>query len=282
MALFQCNFFSSVLCFGTNIDVFIPSVTADDVINHRKAPYSDPVARYQVLYLLHGAYDDHTNWVLQTSIVRYAQERCLAVIMPSTSNSFYQNMVYGSAYDTFLTKELPRFIESSFPISTRREDTFVAGNSMGGYGALKLAFEQPERFWACASLSGALDIVDNIRSFSTGNISGPFKFDCLFSDPRPSAVEGTDADLFSLITKRKRENRPLPKVFQTCGTEDFLYASNCRSRKKFQELGVDLTYEEHSGIHGWKYWDENICRVLDWFPLTHKPVPVKAYKGGEK
>lgn len=272
MALFQCNFFSTALCFGTNVDVFLPSATPDDAADCGKLHYAAEETRFQVLYLLHGAYDDHTNWLLQTSIARYAQDRCLAVVMPSASNSFYQDMFYGSAYFTYLSEELPRFIESLFPVSPRREDTFVAGNSMGGYGALRLAFEQPERFCACASLSGAIDLGECIRLFSDSGIPGPFRFDCIFSDAVPRSVEKTDADLFRLIAGRKRQGRPLPKIFQTCGTGDFLYESNRRSRRKLSELGVDLTYEEHPGIHGWKYWDENVCRVLDWLPLARGPV----------
>lgn len=267
MALLQCNFFSTTLCFGTNVDVFLPSVTPNDEISR---PYEG--GRFQVLYLLHGAYDDHTSWLLQTSITRYAQDRCLAVVMPSVSNSFYQDMLYGSAYLTYLTEELPRFVESLFPVSTRRQDTFIAGNSMGGYGALRLAFEQPERFCACASLSGAIDLAENIHLFSEGSVPGPFRFDCIFSDQALSDIPNTDADLFHLIGERREEGRPLPKVFQTCGTEDFLYPANRVSRGKLLELGVDLTYEEHPGVHGWKYWDENICRILDWLPLARGSV----------
>lgn len=272
MALFQCNFFSTALSFGSNVDVFLPSVMPGYETDRDKQVYAEAGKRFQILYLLHGAYDDHTNWLLQTSIVRYAQDRCLAVVMPSASNSFYQDMYYGSAYFTYLSKELPQFIESMFPVSTRREDTFVAGNSMGGYGALKLAFEQPERFCACASLSGAIDLAECIRLFSKGSIQGPFRFDCVFSPDTLRDVEETDANLFRLIAGRRRQGRPLPKVFQTCGTEDFLYDLNRRSRRKLAELGVDLTYEEHPGVHGWKYWDENICRVLDWLPLARGPV----------
>lgn len=253
--------------------MFLPSVTPDDDAEScKKRHYAEEGEQFQVLYLLHGAYDDHTNWLLQTSIARYAQERCLAVVMPSASNSFYQDMFYGSAYFTYLSEELPRFIESLFPVSTRRADTFVAGNSMGGYGALRLAFEQPERFCACASLSGAIDLVECVRLFSEGGIPGPFRFDCIFSDAALRNMENADADLFCLIGGRKQQGRMLPKVFQTCGTEDFLYDSNRRSRRKLLELGVDVTYEEHPGVHGWKYWDENICRVLDWLPLACGPV----------
>lgn len=267
MGFFQVNFFSPTLCFNTDIDVFIPTPNSDEILNHKKSEYLHDGAKFQVLYLLHGAYGDYTDWMRLTGIERYAQEHKLAVVMPSASNSFYQNMYEGSDYLTYLTEELPEFIAALFPVSRKREDTFVAGLSMGGYGAVKLAFEKPEQYAACASLSGAIDICGVIEGIRQGKISGPFQFDAIFETG--FEVKGTNADLFALIQKRKEEKRPFPKVFQTCGTEDFIYETNVEARLKMEELGVDLTYEEYPGIHDWDYWDTHIQRALDWFPLKN-------------
>src|SRR4051795_10646195 len=111
-----------------------------------------------VLYLLHGLSDDHTAWLRNTSIDRYAAARGLAVVMPQVQRSFYADEVHGGRYWTFLSEELPEVVGSFFRVSTRREDTYVAGLSMGGYGALKWALREPHRFAAAASLSGALDL----------------------------------------------------------------------------------------------------------------------------
>ena len=80
--------------------------------------------------------------------------------MPQVHRSFYADEAHGCRFWTFLSEELPAVVASFFRVSTRREDTFVAGLSMGGYGALKWALRQPERFAAAASLSGALDVAD--------------------------------------------------------------------------------------------------------------------------
>jgi S-formylglutathione hydrolase FrmB len=96
-----------------------------------------------VLYLLHGLSDDDTAWLRRTSIERYVSELGLAVVMPQVHRSFYSDELHGLRYWTFLSDELPQLVDSFFHVSTRREDTFVAGLSMGGYGALKWALRQP-------------------------------------------------------------------------------------------------------------------------------------------
>ena len=270
MAFFQVNFFSPTLCFNTDIDVFIPTPNSDELLNHKRSDYFGDGAKFQTLYLLHGAYGDYTDWMRLTSIEKYAQNHKLAVVMPSASNSFYQDMEYGSAYLTYLTKELPAFAQTVFPLSTRRENRFVAGLSMGGYGALRLAMQCPEQYAACASLSGAIDMVGILQSIQRGEIGGPTRWAELFRDP--SAVAGTDADIFALIAKRQAEGRALPRVFQSCGTEDFTLSANRSARDKMRALGVDLTYEEHPGIHDWDYWDTHIQRALDWMGLAGDSV----------
>ena len=111
-----------------------------------------------MLYLLHGLSDDHTAWLRYTSIERYATARGLAVVMPAVHRSFYADEAHGHAYWQFVSEELPRIVAAFFRLSERPEDTFVAGLSMGGYGALKLGLHHPERFAAVASLSGAVDV----------------------------------------------------------------------------------------------------------------------------
>ena len=122
---------------------------------------------FPLLYLLHGLSDDHTAWVRYTSIERYADAYGLAVVMPQVHRSFYTDQAHGGAFWTFLAEELPELVQRFFVVSARREDTFVAGLSMGGYGALRWALRRPGRFAAAASLSGALD-VDALRAAVDG------------------------------------------------------------------------------------------------------------------
>lgn len=280
MAFIQTHFFSTSLCFGTDLNVFIPTPNVDELMVPGGADYYHPGAKFQVLYLLHGGYGDYTDWMRLTSIERYAQAHKLAVIMPSASNSFYQNMHYGSDYLTYVTEELPELCQSLFPISCKRENTFVGGLSMGGYGAVKVALTKPESFSHAFSLSGALDVMATLESVSDGNRMSPlnpYTGEHTFA-MNPVAVfgttdvRGTDADLFALAEKVKQEGGPLPRLFQSVGTEDFLWASNQGAREKFRALGMDVTYEEHPGAHEWNYWDTNVQRALNWLPLTGSTV----------
>ncbi len=270
MAFIHTNFFSPTLGFNTDINVFIPTPNSDEILNHKASDYFYDGARFQLLYLLHGAYGDYTDWMRLTSIEKYAQNHKLAVVMPSASNSFYQDMYRGSAYLTYLTEELPQFVQALFPVSTKRENTFTAGLSMGGYGALKLALIKPEKYSCAASLSGALDLAGLMQDLKTGDVEGPFRPQSLFESP--DRIEGSDADLFALMAELKKSGKPLPRIFQSCGTEDFIYPLNCSAKEKMKKLGVDLTYEEHPGIHDWNYWDTNIQHVLDWLPLAESAV----------
>ena len=97
------------------------------------------------LYLLHGLSDDDTVWMRRTAIERCAGNRYLAVVMPDGDRSFYSDMIDGSRYFAYVTDELPRLMEATFPLSRERQGRFVAGLSMGGWGAFKAALNLPGR-----------------------------------------------------------------------------------------------------------------------------------------
>ncbi len=268
MAFFHMNFFSPTLLVGTDVNVFIPTPDSGELSTGQDIGYFHDGVKYPVLYLLHGAYGDYSDWARLTGIERYAQAHKIAVVMPSADNSFYQDMYRGGKYLTYFTRELPDYIARLFPVSTKREDTFVAGLSMGGYGAVRVAFEVPERFGAAASLSGAIDLLAALGDAEKEPHRPPFYWDAIFADP--GKVEGSDADLFALAQKRLAEGRKLPPIYQTVGTEDLIYPANLSAKKKLEELGLELTYAEHPGIHDWEFWDAHIRDVLDWLPI--RPV----------
>lgn len=260
MALLHVNFFSEVLGMCMNMDVILPQSTKGQIgmEGNRKD------GKYPVLYLLHGMSDDHTIWQRRTSIERYVSELGIAVVMPTVHLSFYTDMKYGLKYWTFISEELPRICREFFPnMSDRREDTFAAGLSMGGYGALKLGLRASETFGAVACLSGALDMTASLKSGAINDPSGVFRN--IYGSVEE--MVGSDEDLMAVAKRLKESNKALPKVYIWCGTEDFLYEQNLTAKKTLTELGYDLTYEESAGDHQWKYWDEKIQRVLEWLPL---------------
>lgn len=264
MAFLQCNFYSQVLHSNVVIGVILPSPDSSEVLSRGDSKYFHPGILYQTLYLFHGAYGDCSDWMRFTSIERYAQQRKIAVVMPSAQNSFYQDMYLGEQYLTYVAEELPRFVQTLFPLSNRREDTFTAGLSMGGYGALKVALTKPEQYACAASLSGAVDLAGLAADPSVAN-AHPFRFEQIFRDPMH--LSGTEADLFHMIQTLRQEGRPIPKLFLSCGTEDFLYPFHQRAKSILPALGADAHFEDHPGAHTWEYWDAHIQNALDWMPL---------------
>lgn len=263
MALFHCNFFSQTLFQNTNMYVIVPTPDSDELLNNKKTEYFKPGKKYQTLYLLHGGFGDYSDWVRFTSIEKYAQENKVAIVMASVGNSFYMDMSHGGKYFTYISEEVPKFARAMFPLSDKREDNFVAGLSMGGYGAFKLALAKPEMFACAASLSGAVDAISTMEMPPA--VGGGINFNDICDDI--NKIKGTESDLLYTCEKLKKENADIPKLYQACGTEDFIYDMNVAVRDKIRELGLDLTYEEGPGGHTWDFWDEYIKKALAWFPL---------------
>ncbi|MFD3261031.1 alpha/beta hydrolase [Paenibacillus lentus] len=261
MALIQCRFFSEVLGLSTSMTVILPQ-RAKSQIGMRGSEISGPIP---TLYLLHGLSDDDSIWLRRTSLERYVSELGLAVVMPQVGVSFYTDMDAGKRYWTFISEELPYICRSFFPLSEHREDTFVAGLSMGGYGAFKLALRKPGVFSAAASLSGALDVSVNRIDEARRSIDNQSLYRQIFGSQGP---QGTQDDLFKLLETVDPGTAPL--LYQCCGTEDFLYEDNVRFRDACIGAGFDLTYEEGPGTHDWTYWDARIQDVLAWLPLKTK------------
>ena len=241
MAFLRMDFKSEVLNSGTSVNIILPE-------------RRDPDKPLPVMYLLHGYTDDESAWCRQTSVERYARYRNTAIVMPNAYNSFYTDMKNGvyNCY-SYITEELVPFCRESFNLSPRREDTFVAGLSMGGYGAFKLALLKPEMFSAAASFSGAMDMerIANDRDMTM-----------VFDSP----VKGSVNDLFHLA---ENIGAVKPRLYQWCGTEDFLYADNVKFRDFMQKLDFDYTYKEGSGDHDWKCWDDQVRKVFAFMGIEN-------------
>jgi putative tributyrin esterase len=252
MAFIECHYFSETLGMSTSMNVILPQTTKGQIGLEGKSSGTT----HPVLFLLHGLSDDHTIWMRRTSIERYASAYGLAVVMPNVHRSFYTNMEQGYRYWDFISRELPQVARSFFPLAHERERTFVAGLSMGGYGAFKLGLTHPEQYGAAASLSGAMDVQ------ALANSRDPKEFSRIFGDLE--RIPGTNNDLFTLADRLKTSGTTQPRLFQCCGTEDFLYEDNIRFRDHCLGLGLQLEYEQEPGTHEWGYWDAKIQRVLAW------------------
>jgi len=259
MALMHVNFFSNTLGMCVQMDVIIPQRTIER--EGCKTP-----GKYPTLYLLHGMSDDHTIWQRRTSIERYADQYSLAVVMPSTHLGWYTDLPHGGRYWTYISEELPAICRDFFPsMSDKREETFAAGLSMGGYGAMKLGLRASDTFSKVASLSGGVDAVRLVRE-SLGETPAMKAFWENTFGPADKAVGGFN-DLFAAAEELKASGKPLPEIYMWCGHQDFLYQDNLAMRDHLNKLGYSLTYEEAPGDHQWKYWDEKIQTVLTWLKI---------------
>lgn len=264
MAYLQTHCFSKALGMNVSFDVILPENTGTTMIGMEG---SEKVDLAPTLYLLHGLSDDHSIWMRRTSIERYVAPLGIAVVMPNVHRSFYANFKDGPAYFDFVAEELPELCRGFFHLSDRREDNHLAGLSMGGYGAFKIALRHPERFASAASLSGALDRdFDTLRDDQRREVEGIFAHLGSFS--------GSDNDLLHLVDECGDTK---PRLWQWCGTEDFLYGDNQRFKDHIAGKGFDHTYLEGPGDHSWGHWDENIQVALEWMfaPPSQEDTPAQ-------
>ena len=244
MAFLQIQFFSAALNVASTVNVILPEANQGIGMGA-----SRDAALPKVLYLLHGYSDDHSIWMRRTSVERYAANHNLAVIMPAVNHSFYCNEVHGERYWDYVSEELPRTMHRFLRLSDRPEDTFVAGLSMGGYGAMRLALTYPERFAAAASFSGAVDLnaeFDETRRERWERIFGE----------GVTGIAGTEADNMHLM-KIHADAPKKPWLYVSCGTKDFLYGMHERFVPALKENGWDVTaYDKPDAVHEWGFWDK--------------------------
>jgi putative tributyrin esterase len=258
MILTEVSFFSESLVLNSTMYVLLPQRSS-------AAAQRRPRKKLRTLYLLHGRSDDHSAWLRKTSIERYVEALNLAIVMPAVHRSFCVDMAYGGKYWQFMSEEVPAVARYLFPLSPHRKDNFVAGLSMGGYCAFKLALTHPDRYAAAASLSGGLDLSETVREDNPRNDARRLaEFHTVFGDL--SKVAGSEHDLFRLA-REVAGGAVKPRLYICCGTEDFIYPQNVHFRDVVSKLPLDLTYEEGPGSHDWSYWDRMIQNVLAWmFP----------------
>lgn len=256
MALIDCKFYSETLQLSTLMTVILPQDTQSQIGMDNVAG----TGKHKTLYLLHGLSDDHTIWLRRTSIERYVAPLGIAVVMPAAHRSFYTDMAYGGAYETFLADELPKLARSFFHLSEIREDNYIAGLSMGGYGAFKLALNYPDRYCAAASLSGALNLTENVE-----NHDESIRQDFINIFGQDFSIKGTRHDLFFAARQLKSKGKDIPRLYQCCGDEDFLYQDNLTFRDFAEREELPLTWQADPGYeHTWDYWDLRIRTVLEW------------------
>lgn len=265
MAFLHVDHSSRVLGKMMQMDVILPQAAGN---------LQMPEQGWKVLYLIHGWSDNHTCWQRFTSIERYASNRGVVIVMPDADLSFYTDMAHGSAFYTYLTQEVPALVKEFFHISDRREDTFIAGLSMGGYGALRLAMANPDLYGGCACLS-ASNFAEMLveQANDNPNPSWLARMDNIFGDAFPN-IMGTEYDVFQVVKDQLAAGKTMPRVFHCTGTEDPGLRSARSTRDFFSaypQETFDYTYREYPGAHTWTFWDAHISEAMDFFGITEAP-----------
>lgn len=243
----ECNYISKCLERAVDISLVLPSPVYVDTIG---LPFSDPnytpQAKYPVVYLLHGIGNDHRSWFGYTRAELYAEEHNIALVAFSGENKFYID--HGKEkWEEFLQEELPTLIAGYFPVSQRPEDTYLAGLSMGGYGAMLNGLHAPERYHAVGCFSGAIDKLEY--------------------DKTPENRQRYD--IHTLLASALDNGIRLPEFYLSCGEDDFIYESSLRLAKNMEALGVCHHWSSVPGYrHEWRFWDSQLEQFLNWLPRT--------------
>ena len=223
---------------------------------------SPSLTDYEVLLLLHGIADDSSGWARYTNVEMLVRDKPLVVVMPSAARSFYTNMDNGQAYYSYIMEEMPSYLESLFHLDLSRRKMLIAGNSMGGFGAFKLAFLNPQPFRAALCLSGVLSLqVFNLPNPTPEQKSLHHEFDLLFGGL--DTLPGSDNDPAAWLEKARLSQEVLPDLSLACGTEDVLLSSSRWFYQQAVNQGLPITYRESSGGHDWLFWGKQLELWLD-------------------
>ena len=255
MAYFRIEYFSRALRRTTSFEMLIPN---DPSFPARPGEEDIPM---RTLFLLHGYTGKAGNWVPEGLPMKHR----FAIVMPTAENSFYLNgLSTGHAFQTMLGEELVDYVRRTFGLARRREDTCIAGMSMGGFGALHTGLAYPGTFGKIAALSSAL-IVHGIARMKPGEDNGMANYEYYrecFGDLE--TVEERDVNPEVMIRNLKESGGRIPEIFMCCGTEDFLLENNRRMHLFLEEEKIPHRYYESAGNHDMVFWNEYIQKAVEW------------------
>lgn len=232
-------------------------------------PFLPPNPNYdrptRTLILLHGFSSDAQEWLFSSPAAQLSFQYNLAVVIPTGGMNFYLDLpATGQKYQSFIGEDLVNYLRDTFGLAMDREDTFIGGLSMGGFGALHTALTYPDRFSKVMALSSAL-IIDELKDMRPGMANPVANYEYYahtFGDLK--TAHERDCSPAVLYQKRKAEGAPLPQIYMACGTEDFLLAPNRKLRDFLQSEGADLRYEEGPGMHDWAFWYPRSLEGVEW------------------
>ena len=248
---------STVLEMDTTVDVLLPEDRTKTVDIRPKT--------YPVLYVLHGKKDNSSSWVRMSTIMLLARNLDLIVVMPSANNSMYVDAKYGMRYLEYVADELPVKLKNYLPITDDPAQTFIMGESMGGYGTLLCALTHPERYGRAVALS-----TGNFNMFSRPDSDVSFATGLFGSEEEWLA---SDFNLYNLLDRHEAAGTKLPQISYYCGTEDPV-AQNGRELLAYIEENcpsIQVKSEFWKGGHNYFFWNEALPKAFADFGFEVGP-----------
>lgn len=262
MAWLQVSFISTTLRRTVPLNVLIPAESPLGFPPKEEKPF-------KTLYLLHGYMGNYTDWLTNTKITEMSQMMNLAVVMPSGDNSFYVDMEQsGQLYSEFIGHELVEFTRKLLPLSNKREDTIIAGLSMGGYGAIHNGLKHNDVFGHIIALSSALVLNTALIATDEINMMGINKsyFESVFGDLTCLMDSINNPEV--LAKKVLDTGVNIPDLYFACGFNDMLVYDNRKFRDYLDSINFPYVYEEGPGTHEWAFWNTFLKKGLDrLFPM---------------
>lgn len=249
MARFETKFISKVLMRSVELTVIIPSPTIPEALGYGNcaADYKND-APFPVLYLLHGLGNSHGDWTSYSNVELFAEEQSIAVVMLSGENKFYRKNGDGDDFFAFVSQELPQFIRKMFPVSHKSQDTYIAGLSMGGYGALIHGLNHPEQFGAIGAFSAAVGVE---------------------TEQQQKELRGGIFDPWHLVERAAEQKVSVPPIYFACGMQDMLWDNVTSFKNHMLQHGLHVTWVPEDGFkHEWRFWNIQIEKFLEWLPRT--------------
>lgn len=257
MASFNIELYSNCLRRATSLKMVIPTDKNMGIPNVMDNPYLKRPMK--IVFLLHGYTGKGDCWIPDWLADKYN----FAVICPTGENGFWLNgLSTGHAFQSFVGEELVEFVRKTFGLATKREDTYIMGMSMGGFGALHTALAYPDVFSKAAPLSSAF-IHHEVANMKPGDSNPVANYDYYrecFGEPGKLLESENNPE--TLVKKIIKEGKKMPEIFMAVGTEDFLLEPNRAMHKFLEDQKVAHTYLEWGGMHDMKFWNECVEKFI--------------------
>ena len=215
--------------------------------------------RYPVLYLLHGAYGCYSDWSKKTDLNLLANEFGVIIVCPDGQDSWYFDSPIDPTmqFETYVSKELVEYIDSHYRTYADRYMRAITGLSMGGHGALFLAWRHPDVFWSCGSMSGNMDITQFPDSWHIKDRLG---------EQAANPQLWRDHAVCNQVDRLKNSTlTPAQNIIIDDGLNDIFIKNNIALHEQLVAAGIDHDFTVRPGRHSWDYWVNSLDYHMVFF-----------------